>query len=200
MFDTDARQRSADQARMHEFFLAACARNIYGSAYEMNQVDIMEYNRWATLTPYVCVSTPRRWGKSYGMAMLLAAYMNNVDDCTICIFSTGTRAGGSADGLLGYAARRAGSLTPHRHTRKFLEDVFGVTNFKVKNADHLVFVKPNGRKRTCKAFPAGNATYVFVTTIRVPRPPPCEDSSACSPRTRPRHCTRRASSGGPCVL
>lgn len=142
---------------MHNFFLAACARNIYGSAYDMHQMEILKYNNWTTLTPYVCVSTPRRWGKSFGMAMLLAAYMLHVDDCVICIFSTGTRAGGAADGLLG-------------HTRKFLEDVFGITNFKVKNADHLVFMR-NGRKRSCKAFPAGNATYV-CSLFRIP-PPHC---------------------------
>ena len=39
-FDTAERQRSADQLRMQEFFLSACARLIYGHAYDMHQMEM----------------------------------------------------------------------------------------------------------------------------------------------------------------
>lgn len=90
-FEVDTRARSADQVRMHEFFLAACSRNIYGSAYDMHQLEILEYNHWETLTPYVAVSTPRRWGKSVALSLLIAAYMMNVPNCVLLIFAPSMR-------------------------------------------------------------------------------------------------------------
>jgi len=149
-FDTDTKQRSYDQIRMQEFFLAACTRNIYGAAYDMHQIEIMEYNHFERLFPYVGVCTPRRWGKSWALGIFVAAYALAVPDCVIAIYAPGGRAAGAQDGMLSII-------------KKMLIDVHGMTDsqFTTKDKEHLYF-KVNGNLRQIKAFPGGKNSFVFL--------------------------------------
>jgi hypothetical protein len=173
LFDSDKQYRSADQVRMQEFFLAACARRIYGAAYAAHKLAIMEYNNWASIEVRVCASTPRRWGKTWAMAMLIAALFKNVVGINVGIFSTGIRTGGKDDGILGHIINNLAIL--------------GVTQFEKNDGEHL-FLKCKGAVNKIRVYPKVTAAYVFAlfrTTPLLLR----EDSthgqrlmSNCSPR------------------
>ena len=142
--DTETTGRSYDQMRMQEMFLSGVTRNIYAKAYEMNQKAIMRRNGWDSLTPYVAVMTPRRFGKSWALAAFIAALALEMPSIVIAIFSTGGRASGKQDGLL-------------QHIKRNLQG-FGINNFKVDNNEHLYF-EIKGNLRQIKAFPAGRDRY-----------------------------------------
>jgi len=145
-FDTKKQSRSYDQVRMQDLFLSACARNIYGSAFTTNQVEILRYNNWTAMTPYAGVQTPRRFGKSFALGGLLATLAICVPDIVISIFSPGARASGDSSGLLSII-------------EGFLIKVHGITKFTKHNKENLYF-RHNGSIRKINAYPGGVNSWV----------------------------------------
>ena len=145
--DTPTGGRSYDQTRMHEMFLSAVARNIYGQAYEMNKKRIMQRNGWSDVSPYCAICTPRRFGKTWALASFVAALAMELPSCKICIYSTGSRASGSEDGMLSHVKRNL--------------KLFNVTKFERDNPEELNFFV-NGNLRQIRGYPGGRDRYVLV--------------------------------------
>lgn len=132
-FDKEPRFRSFDQVRMQEMALSCCARNIYGAAFKGNETAIMQYNHWTDLRQFSAVCTPRRWGKSWALAMFIAVYLISVPGCKMVIYSKSLRASGNVDGLMGLV-------------KGMLESVFGIT----KTSTGTRIIKSNdGTSLTC---------------------------------------------------
>ena len=102
----------------------------------------------------MAVSTPRRWGKTWALAMLIGALLRNVPGITIAVFAPSLRAGSAADGMLGFARASPSAADASRHVKRMLDEVWGVTAFKAANEQHLS-IKVARDVRQVKAFPAG---------------------------------------------
>jgi hypothetical protein len=149
--DDDVICRTYDQIRMQDLFLSSTTRITYNDAFAGNQKVIMAYNRWTSLHFCAGICTPRRWGKSWALAMFIACLLYWVHNITICIYSPGLRAAGKADGLLG-------------HVGRFLAKLGVKSNIESDSADHFKF-RLNGSTREVKAFPGGSVGYVCLPDI-----------------------------------
>jgi len=89
-------QRSPDQTLFHKHFTNACLPKIYGAA-EWNDasVRVMRMRGISRLRYEVTAITPRRWGKTWSVAMFVLALMLSCPGIRICVFSTGKRASSS---------------------------------------------------------------------------------------------------------
>ena len=84
--------RSNDQKRFHAAFLQACLPKIFGREWDYNSLRIMQRLGLKRIRPEVLCMTPRRWGKTWSVAMFVAAMLLCVPGIKISIFSTGKRA------------------------------------------------------------------------------------------------------------
>lgn len=84
-------ERSDDQKRFHEEFLRAVAPGLYGDQFEIEYKRILAENHWESVRPQALVITPRRWGKTYCVAMFIVAYLLSVPRSVQCVFSTSKR-------------------------------------------------------------------------------------------------------------
>ena len=88
--------RSPDQALFHEHFINACLPKIVGELeWNENSVRIMESRSLSKIAYEVVAVCPRRWGKTWAVALFVLALMLAVPGIRICVFSTGKRASGS---------------------------------------------------------------------------------------------------------
>ena len=89
-------QRSPDQALFHKHFTNACLPKIYGAA-EWNDasVRVMRMRGIQSVRAEVTAITPRRWGKTWSVAMFVLSMMLSCPGIRICVFSTGKRASSS---------------------------------------------------------------------------------------------------------
>ena len=84
--------RSAHQLQFHAAFTAACARVIYsGGEYAVHFASINTHNGWAHDSKEVLISTPRRFGKTFSVAIYCAC-LALASQQSIVIFSPGRRA------------------------------------------------------------------------------------------------------------
>lgn len=84
--------RSATQKRFHRAFTGALLPHIYGSDFERHRTRVLE-NYGLTRVDYeVLVVCPRRFGKTVGTSMWLAACLLCIRDFWGSVFSTGQRA------------------------------------------------------------------------------------------------------------
>ncbi len=94
-------QRSEMQIQMHHLFLKCCAHIIYGADTVAKYQQIIKKKwGWDDLKQEHIIITPRRFGKSYGVAMFACALALCKPGIEITIFSTGRRASGSDGGLM----------------------------------------------------------------------------------------------------
>lgn len=85
-------ERSAHQLQFHAAFTAACARVIYsGGEYAVHFASINTHNGWAHDSKEVLISTPRRFGKTFSVAIFCAC-LALASQQSIVIFSPGRRA------------------------------------------------------------------------------------------------------------
>lgn len=88
-------QRSADQMNFHEHFIQAVLPLIYGDEWDQNSVRVMREFGITELKSEVLCMTPRRFGKSWAIAMFVLAMMLAVPGIKLAVFSPGSRASGS---------------------------------------------------------------------------------------------------------
>jgi len=86
-------QRSFDQKRFHDAYLHAILPKIYGEEWELAQQRVMEKLGIDSLSVEVLCMCPRRWGKTWALAMFVAAVLYCVPRMKIAVFTTGNRAG-----------------------------------------------------------------------------------------------------------
>jgi len=85
--------RTPGQKLFHREFFCACLPHIYGSEeFERDRERILRRFGFERIRYEVLVVCPRRWGKTYGVSMFMAALLWCVPDMWISIFSTGQRA------------------------------------------------------------------------------------------------------------
>lgn len=87
--------RSPDQITFHDHFGIAVLPHIYGADWEANCVRVMEELKLDKIAYEVLIMTPRRWGKTWSVAMFVLALALCVPGIRIAIFSTGGRASGN---------------------------------------------------------------------------------------------------------
>lgn len=83
--------RSTHQRQFHDAFIASCIRNIYREEYSANYLRILEENKWLECRQEVFICCPRRFGKTFAVAMYVAAYAMTQPEQRICIFSPSRR-------------------------------------------------------------------------------------------------------------
>jgi len=83
--------RSVHQREFHDAFTASCIRNIYRDEYSSNHLRILEENAWSECRQEVFICCPRRFGKTFAVAMFVAAYAWTQAGQTQCIFSPSRR-------------------------------------------------------------------------------------------------------------
>ena len=92
MFDNCGFMRSFQQRLFHEAFIRACIKHIYKDDFASCAARLMRENRWVDIKQEVMITTPRRFGKTFSVALYVAAYAYSQPNCEISIFSTGRRA------------------------------------------------------------------------------------------------------------
>lgn len=90
--DRHGYQRSDSQRHFINHFIAASLHQIYKSDLYKDLDAIMARFNLDMVRSDVIVITPRRWGKTYSVAIYCAAYIMSQIEGKICIYSTGKRA------------------------------------------------------------------------------------------------------------
>ena len=73
MVDDRGYQRSPQQVRFHDAFVRATSRVIYRKEWSMQRPEIMAHNEWSDCPSQILVSTPRRFGKTFSIAIFVAS-------------------------------------------------------------------------------------------------------------------------------
>jgi hypothetical protein len=129
--------RSFHQRQFHNDYLRACARIFFKTeapgAFERAHKRILEKFSWDSLPQEICISTPRRFGKTISISMFCAALIFCTAGVECSIYSTCKRI---SQKLL-------------RNVCKFLEliyDELAVKPFKIirKNQEELMLQGPDG--------------------------------------------------------
>jgi hypothetical protein len=121
-FDLSGYERSADQAKFHDAYLRACARVLYRDDWSTSAPRIMEKNEWTACPSEILISTPRRFGKTFSVAMFCAA-MALAQGCEIVVFSETFRRThpDTSERLESYRRVRSRAGPARRASRKLLE-------------------------------------------------------------------------------
>ena len=90
-FDANGYERSAQQVEFHAAFTRACGRVLYRDDWGLARPSIMRRNGWVTSPSEILISTPRRFGKTFSVAMYCAA-IALAAPCEIVVFSPARRA------------------------------------------------------------------------------------------------------------
>lgn len=88
-------ERSPQQVQFHDTLIQACARIIYKREFDRDMAAIMERNRWTDVRQERFIGTPRRFGKTWAMAMLAANMLLSIPGFKCCIFATGKETTGN---------------------------------------------------------------------------------------------------------
>jgi len=84
-------ERSAHQLAFHSAFERCVARVVYKTEWSTNRPAIMRHNNWPRCNSEVLISTPRRFGKTFSIAIFFAC-MALAFGCEIVVFSPARRA------------------------------------------------------------------------------------------------------------
>ncbi len=91
-------ERSAEQRLFHQWYIQAALPFIYGPEWPTVQASVLESIGLKKIDNCVLCMAPRRFGKTWAVAMLCAALLLGVPGIKICVFSTGRRASSSLMG------------------------------------------------------------------------------------------------------
>lgn len=142
-------KRSPQQMEMHEIMLRCIAKQVYGDAVWEHELEILEYNHWTNLGQEIVVTAPRRFGKSWGVAMFACVVLLVLKGCEISIFSSGARAAGGDTGMMSIV-------------RKFLVEHFNMTKLWKDNSEHIFLKFAENDVRKLNAYPGSVHTYVSI--------------------------------------
>jgi hypothetical protein len=92
LLDERGFKRSKSQREFHKHYIAASLKKIFGNDLHRNLLRIMEMFKLKEIRSDVIVCTPRRWGKTFSVALYVAAYIWSQPGCEVSIYSTGRRA------------------------------------------------------------------------------------------------------------
>ena len=84
-------KRHIHQIRFHEHMIKASLSKIYETEWETQYESIMKRFDIEKMKRELLFSCPRRFGKTFSVAVYSAAYMLSVPNCQVAVFSTGKR-------------------------------------------------------------------------------------------------------------
>lgn len=87
--------RTQQQRLFHKWFLRACLPHIYGDEWKADSSRILASHGLTSLRAEVFVATPRRFGKTWAVAMFLSALCLNITGKSIAVFSKTIRQSGA---------------------------------------------------------------------------------------------------------
>ena len=98
--------RSANQMEMHELMLQTVLQQVYGAnVYFEHEIEILEYNGFSQVDKEIMITAPRRFGKSWAVAMFVAVCLLCIRDVEVSIFSSCLRTAGAENGMSGIIRR-----------------------------------------------------------------------------------------------
>jgi hypothetical protein len=162
--------RSKGQKQLHDAFLAAAVRTIYGSTWEANATRVMLEQGWSEAKLHVMAVTPRRFGKTFSVGMFVAAVLLTVPHTRQCIFSTGRRASrwllelihdfvckipGGADRVIQYNQETLEIRGDTPDDRRLVSSYPGQAKVRARaaHAQCRTFEPPRGRPHSTRASP-----------------------------------------------
>lgn len=156
-------RRSEQQKKLHETMLRCIAPQVYGDSIYEHELEILEYNNFTSLNKETAISAPRRFGKSWAVAMFCCVVLLCMPKCEISIFSSNARASGSEVGMSGII-------------RKFLIEEFQVPSerFCKDNQEHIFLKFAENDIRKLNAYPGSVHTYVLFALSCDTNPPRCD--------------------------
>lgn len=83
--------RKEHQIRFHERMIRACLTKIYADEWETQYEQIMKRYGIQKMQRECLLSCPRRFGKTYAVAIFCAAFLVSIPNCEIAVFATGKR-------------------------------------------------------------------------------------------------------------
>ena len=92
LLDERGFKRSKSQREFHKHYISACLKKIFGKDLHRNMLRIMEMFKMKEVRSDVIVCTPRRWGKTFSVALYVAACIWSQPGWEVSIYSTGRRA------------------------------------------------------------------------------------------------------------
>lgn len=110
-------KRHIHQVRFHEHMIKACLTKIYESEWETQYESIMKKFNVEKMKRELLFSCPRRFGKTYSVAIFCAAYMLSVPNSQIAVFSTGKRTAKKLMMLIVSFLSRFPEFESHVHTK-----------------------------------------------------------------------------------
>lgn len=87
-FDNGQYDRSDDQRELHRVIHAACLPDMYGDTLEQNKARLFREFQIDEINKAVMANWPRRFGKSFALAQIAAAYVYTQPDTEVLIYST----------------------------------------------------------------------------------------------------------------
>lgn len=87
----DQFHRSFHQKLFQRAFLSACLRQIYGDEFQQHRHRVMAKFKFKNAKQQCLVSLPRRYGKTWGTALFIAAFSLHVSGQEVSIFSPSKR-------------------------------------------------------------------------------------------------------------
>ncbi len=133
-------KRSAQQKEMHEYMLRCVIPQVYGDALVDFETEILEYNNFTSVKQEILISAPRRFGKSWAVAMFACVCLLCIYGVEVSIFSSGSRASGGETGMSSII-------------RTMLVKDFGVEKFHKDNQEHLYLKFAESDIRKLNAYP-----------------------------------------------
>ena len=85
-------KRSNGQRLFHKAYIGACLKQIYGDDLYRDLAELLREYELDELRTDVIVTTPRRFGKTFGTALFVAAFLCTQPGMEVAIYSTGRRA------------------------------------------------------------------------------------------------------------
>lgn len=89
--DANGYERSAHQVLFHDAFTRCCSRILYREEWPVFSPQIMKHNKWNRCGSEMLISTPRRFGKTFSIAMYVAC-IALATKCEVVVFSPARRA------------------------------------------------------------------------------------------------------------
>ena len=84
-------KRTVHQVQFNEKMIKACLPKIYEKEWESDCDRIMKEHGITRIKKEICFSCPRRWGKTYSVAIFAAAFLLVIPSCRVSAFATGRR-------------------------------------------------------------------------------------------------------------
>lgn len=158
-------RRTPTQNKMIKAYLAACQRVIYREEFYDNVTEILKNLGVTELKQEVFVTAIRRCGKTYGVAMTVAALLYAVPNVEISIFSPGKRA----------------SKKLLQTIKRFVELLPGIEGTERSSNEETLWIRGQyGPQdiRLCNSYPS-KVQIESAPLSRTPLPPSCVCVCVC---------------------